>query len=113
MEKISNEAYGVALARKVAEVIKTYGGIYNVHRDYCGMGLAYHNDTFYYGECWEGFPPNDHAFRDEEAFVAWLSVQSDLSLSAHDHPDHFIRLNQRITKKRLEEAIARYEKEKK
>ena len=45
------------------------------------------------------------AFSDKAAFVAWLAAQTDRSLAGLELVDPWLHRNQRITRRRLEEAV--------
>lgn len=105
-----NEKFGWELATKIAELLKKIDGIYHVHRDYCGMGLHYDQGRFHYGETWDGYPGSDQQWEKEEAFVQWLSEQSNASLDRSEHENPFYRNNQTLTRERLEAALAHFQR---
>ena len=108
--------YGPALAEQVAASLLAGHTVVSYHRDYCGMGLAYKDGVFLYGEVWDGQLQswNTHenraasllTFQDRAAFVAWLSQQSDATLSRREMADSFYWNNQPITQQRLAAFVA-------
>ena len=80
------------------------------------MGLAKDAQCYVYDAVYDGFPPSvamasstapdRRVFRTREAFVDWLSDQTDASLSGADLPEHFFRQNQRLTLARLQQFCA-------
>ncbi|NJO03431.1 MAG: hypothetical protein HC880_18670 [Bacteroidia bacterium] len=98
----STEPYGLELAREIIYYLPKAGPMINTHRDYCGMGLWYENDRYFYGEVYDGgFGSTERIFESEEEFASWLAEQSDASLNGANHPDPFKRKNQRVTRRRL------------
>ena len=126
----SKNPYGTQLATHLAtklwaNQVKDYTidcfGIFETHRDYCGHGLAWlHargisrliiaevNDGYFSG-------PNLMTWSTDEqnAFIDWLAVQSDFSLSGCDQTsvlfyksDEFYQNNQRITESSIKEFLA-------
>jgi hypothetical protein len=95
--------FGMELAQLVANHLMFEGGIYYQHRDYCGMGLAFVDGSFHYGEVFDGFPSSDSGFTflEKDAFIGWLAEQTDQSLSRSADPNVFFRNNQTITRARL------------
>jgi hypothetical protein len=94
--------FGVALAEKVADALLR-GSFGFGHRDYCGTGLELHEGLYRYGELWDGWMITPFEwFADRSAFVAWLSQQSNASLSMINAKDPFFWGNQVITRERLE-----------
>lgn len=108
MGKLSNEPFGKQLAIQIAELLKQGFDIYHSHRDYCGMGLWFENGSYCYGDVWDAYPQTlKRHFTSEEEFVYWLGEQSDLSLCGLEESDSWLYNNQRITRKRLESALAK------
>jgi hypothetical protein len=110
---IDTTPYGRLLAERVADYLLEQKKIAYNHRDYCGMGLFYREGKFLYGQVcdgdlgdWRGGSASVAAFPDREAFITWLSQQSDDSLYGHEEQDCFFRGNQRITRARLEGELA-------
>ncbi len=124
--------YGDALAEAVADRLAVkpevgeVPGVVNNHRDYCGMGLDYAPvgtrdfdgltgalgepsavSQYRYGHVHDGnIDKAKIGFPERSAFVAWLARQSDRSLFGLDE-DEWSRGNQRLTRERLEEFVAR------
>lgn len=108
IESLSREEYGVDLARRVAGYLRNNRSISNEHRDYCGVGLFFHNTgNFTVSYVMDGFCDTTiRDFQNEDAFVEWLSVQSDYTMSGvNDNLDDFYLNNQRITREKLEGYI--------
>jgi hypothetical protein len=109
------QLYSQTLAEQVAAALLAGRTLAAYHRDYCGMGLEYRNGCFYYGEVWDGqlrdwnTLENREAFvltfPNQSAFVAWLSAQSDASLSRREMPLPFYWDNQTITQQRLQAFV--------
>lgn len=109
---------GETLAEDIAELLERGLTIGHAHRDYCGMGLSFHAGRYIYGEVHDGRiadiedrpgpaggpAPRRLEFDHRQAFVAWLTAQSDGSL--HPWPDN----NQPLTIDRLAQIAARYRK---
>lgn len=95
--------FGNALAEKVANALQRRSLGY-AHRDYCGMGLAYKDGRYCYGELWDGMMllPAE-AFTSKDAFISWLARQSNASFSRIQEKDPWVWGNQVITRTRLEE----------
>jgi hypothetical protein len=98
------EPYGRALAEKVADALDRGVKVAYDHRDYCGMGLVKLDAGYVYGVFNDGSPEAVATFSTREAFVEWLSAQSDASLSGRDE-DPFVWDNQRLTRARLAKAL--------
>ena len=117
MAGVRRQCYGPELAELVADRLVAGHQLAVPHRDYCGMGLEHRGGTFYYGEVWDGqlHGWNTHEnraatlvpFATRAVFVAWLSTQSDYSLSRRELPDSFYRDNQTISRQRLHELVGR------
>jgi len=111
LASLSQEPYGHDLAKKVAKHLKLRGSIAHNHRDYCGTGLFYLEGEYLYTVVDDGHPvpyygrERGWSFGDLHSFAAWLSQQSDYSLSMADNPAVFN--NQTITRSRLEKALER------
>src|SRR5687768_16663732 len=92
--------YGAALAERVADHLAAGKDIAYFHRDGCGKGLFYATGEFLYGSVHDGCLWDDHPdrFSSREAFVAWLSQQTDETL--------FNGGNQPITRARLEAELS-------
>lgn len=114
------EAYGIELAQAVADKLiedkKSMPGDYGAgltfhHKYYCGQGLFFGWSTltgFRLCHSEDGYPNTTVLKFDTcAAFVDWLSVQSDLSLSGVSSPlkDWGNVGNQRITRDRLEQFM--------
>ena len=103
-ENISTTPYGTALAAKVTEkLIKAsdvYYGLYHAHRDYCGLGLFYQNNSFTLAVVNDGYAPGEPIanFDSKSEFTKWLALENDQSMSLYGEKFN----NQTITKIRLE-----------
>jgi hypothetical protein len=105
------QPYGQVLAAQVAAVLLSGRVLASYHRDYCGMGLQYWQDTFMYGEVWDGQLQSWNTFEnrvssvltfhDQATFVAWLGAQSDATLDRREIAEPFYWNNQTITRQRL------------
>ena len=118
---LDDTAFGETLARRTVEVLKRgrwfgdLNAIVRAHRDYTGHGLFHDHASgaFFLARSQDGLPDADTLieFRSEEAFVAWLAEQSDLSLSGHTPCDianfNCDAGNQRITRAFLLAELAR------
>ena len=101
MPELQTTTYGMALAEKVADGLK-YNSIGYSHRDYCGMGLNYHDGTYNYGELWDGYMMKPSLqWSSTQSFVQWLAQQSDASCGRLEESDQFYWGNQTITRQRL------------
>ncbi|MFP2933936.1 hypothetical protein ACLESO_54190 [Pyxidicoccus sp. 3LG] len=107
--------YGRRLASQVADALGRCHGLCYDHIDYCGVGLFKQGKRFIYDHVYYGIPefetngsPQEGiaVFQDRDSFVAWLSRQSDESLSGRDQPNPWYFDNQRITRARLKDAVA-------
>ncbi|SKA80925.1 Predicted metal-dependent phosphohydrolase, HD superfamily [Prosthecobacter debontii] len=109
----SSQPYEFVFAERVARILERGHVLAYGHRDYCGMGLTYHEGRFYYGEVWDGqllLAENmAQCFESREAFSLWLGSQSDASLSRQDKPDSFYHDNQTLSRARLMDFVERYE----
>jgi hypothetical protein len=100
------DQYGKDLAEKVATALLR-GSIGYGHRDYCGMGLEYRDGLYCYGSLWDGYMGEEvKHWSSKEAFVNWLSQQSDASMARLEEKDPFFWGNQTISRGRLEEFVA-------
>lgn len=111
---------GVSLAMQVARKLENGAILAHAHRDYCGIGLRYVDGTYVCGEVFDGALPSPTevkawqesakvewmAFESRPAFVAWLSRQSDDSLSGQHLPQAFAHDNQRLTIERLKKFVS-------
>ncbi|HEY1051893.1 MAG TPA: hypothetical protein VGE39_19110 [Prosthecobacter sp.] len=103
--------FGADLAARVAAVLGDGHALCYGHRDYCGMGLAFVQGRFCYGEVWDGQVEdleklaqggeNARVFEDAGAFVDWLAQQTDESLSRSRDENDFYRHNQTLDRERL------------
>lgn len=103
--------YGADLAARVAAVLENGHALCYGHRDYCGMGLVFVDGHFCYGEVWDGQMEdfdklakggeNARLFSGKDAFVDWLSRQTDESLSRGRDTHDFYRHNQTLDRERL------------
>ena len=98
--------YGLSLASQVADALDRGVTVMHDHRDYCGMGLARVDAGYLYGTVNDGHLFDDMVFATREALVAWLSQQSDATLSGREGSSPFFWNNQRVTRARLLVAIA-------
>ncbi len=100
-----NNPFGRQLAEQVAAALE-HGALCYSHRDYCGMGLEKNaNGNYVYAAVWDGWLQPVHTFTTREAFVQWLAVQSDASLSRVNEADTWVWNNQVINQQRLEEFV--------
>lgn len=112
---------GDALANAVASRLESGHILADSHPEYCGVGLACQGGIFVYAEVNDGqiateaeYQRNSargdrmefHSFASRAYFVAWLSVQSDGSLSGRHLADASLHGNQRLTLKRLQDFAA-------
>jgi hypothetical protein len=96
---------GPELAAKVADALH-HGSIGHNHRDYCGMGLEYRDGLYCYGALWDGgMDKPAQSFADKQAFINWLSKQSNASLANIDTDQPHYWGNQVITRDRLEQFL--------
>jgi hypothetical protein len=99
------DKYGMVLAERVADVLLSNSLGYG-HRDYCGMGLEYREGTYYYGELWDGYMGEPLLkWSSKQAFVSWLTIQSDASLARLEAKESFYWGNQTITRDRLKTLV--------
>lgn len=95
--------YGETLAEAVAAKLQAGEVLGHAHRDYCGMGLAYQDGRWRYGELWDGVMQETvQQWTDRDAFVAWLASRSDASLANLDRKDAFYWGNQTLDHDRLQ-----------
>jgi hypothetical protein len=97
--------FGAMLAGQLADALDRGVAVTYVHRDYCGMGLVRRPDGYAYGPVYDGDLLDSTVFPTRAAFIAWLAVQSDATLSGRDGPAPFDWDNQRITRARLLDAL--------
>ena len=108
-ESIDTTPYGAELAGRIADYLVDRKEIVHSHPYYCGMGLFFRDHEFVYADVWDaglGFEGTHAVFPTRDAFVGWLSRQSDDSLHGHDAKEAWLRGNQRITRARLEFVLA-------
>lgn len=103
--------FGAALANEVADALDRGATVMNVHRDYCGMGLARRSGGYAYGPVSDGELIESMVFATRAEFVAWLADQSDATLSGRDGPSPFDWDNQRLTRSRLLTALGAAKRE--
>lgn len=111
---------GVDLAQAVARALEAGRILADSHRDYCGVGLQYHDGRFIYAEVYDGDLMSERqaqkaqasgaavqfrAFATRAEFVAWLAAQSDVSLSGQELSDPWLHNNQRLTIARLTDFV--------
>jgi len=114
---LSKEPYGVELAKKVVEKIRTFPMMCSSHKEYCGIGLLYYNGTYYIGRVYDGWvdirEPVLYKTKSEKALIKLLAKQSDATMSGTIpgsvlyETNDFFQNNQRITKALLEEFVKR------
>ncbi len=97
--------YGTVLANQVSHYLEIGGTIGNVHRDYCGMGFICEASVYYYCIIGDGYFTEHISFPNKEAFIKWLSEQSDytmrLAWMSEDNILPFYLDNQCITQEKL------------
>ncbi len=99
------EPFGTELATKVADALH-HGSIGHNHRDYCGMGLEYRDGLYCYGSLWDGgMDKPTQSFADKQAFINWLSKQSNASLANLNAEQSIYWGNQVITRDRLQQFL--------
>jgi hypothetical protein len=118
----SSAIVGLALAQAVTNQLEQGRVLAFNHRDYCGMGLQYIDGVFMYAEVQDGYLPTLNnlqgdrqsgsianmqylLFHTRAEFIDWLASQSDHTLSGREIADEFMRHNQRLTIRRLQEFI--------
>ena len=71
------------------------------------MGLGHRTGRFIYGEVydWGLDVTGAIVFPDRVAFIVWLAIQGDESLSGRERDDGWYPNNQRITRARLEKVL--------
>ncbi len=98
---LNSDVYGNELANNVAEKLtkSKQDGIYFSHRDYCGLGIFYHEEKFILSTVYDGYGMDTILAESDSKleFISWLSHESDQSMSLYG--DKFN--NQTITKLRL------------
>jgi len=115
LKGLSTEKIGNELAERVATQLDCGHVICNMHRDYCGHGLAKLNDKYGIFEVHDGFLLDGYqvvSFLNRNDFIAYLSRQSDYSLSGADSSEKelfttrsFAINNQRLSRSRLIDFI--------
>ncbi|MBU0955076.1 MAG: hypothetical protein KKI09_06585 [Spirochaetes bacterium] len=113
---LSKELYGEKLAAQVTKKLKSSYQVCYSHKEYCGIGLAYNNGTYYISRVYDGMPdtrtPTIYQTSSEQEFVRFLSEQSDYSMSGTMsgsilfEAKEFFKNNQRITREMLEKFVA-------
>ena len=117
---LSSQPIGGALASELADLLVRGLRIAEGHRDYGGTGFCYQDGAFLYSNVYDGelLPLGEplyqsagaaterRSFADKAAFVEWLSVQTDRSLAGFELSDAWLHRNQRVTRQRLEKAVA-------
>jgi len=112
----SDQPYGKDLSEQVYELLKQGTSISFTHYGYCGVGFVFDKKIIHYTHfdewlTWKSgkqyAPGREYlgiikSFNTKQAFVEWLSQQSDLSLSGIETGDDWYIDNQRISKVRLE-----------
>ncbi len=108
------------MASELADLLVRGLRIAEGHRDYGGTGFCYQDGAFLYSHVYDGeLLPLDEllyqragaaaerrSFADKAAFVEWLSAQTDHSLAGLELSDAWLHRNQRVTRQRLEKAVA-------
>ncbi len=72
--------FGIDLANKVTNHLENSGVFGNGHRDYCGMGLIFADNAYYYCTVYDGYFEEHQQFLTRNSFVEWLSKQSDYTM---------------------------------
>ena len=98
---LKSDSYGEKLAEKISEkLIKPDNrGLYFSHRDYCGIGIFFHNGNFVLSTVYDGYGIDEviAEFDSQSEFINWLSKENDQSMSLYGKKFN----NQTITKLRL------------
>ncbi|TAE69484.1 MAG: hypothetical protein EAZ85_13080 [Bacteroidetes bacterium] len=106
------QKYGKTIAQNVAIYLEKGGTIAYAHRDYCGTGFIFEENTYYYCTISDGYAFYEkEAFATQKEFIEWLSKQSDRTMSMVDdeNASDFDVDNQCITKERLLDLSAKIE----
>jgi hypothetical protein len=96
--------YGDSLAENVAVYLQNGKCLTYEHKEYCGTGLIFEDNVYYYCEVYDGSTFREIlAFDTKKKFVTWLAKQTDYSMSRIDEEgiSEFSVNNQCITKERL------------
>ncbi|WP_428312334.1 hypothetical protein [Hydrocarboniphaga sp.] len=109
---------GIELAQEVAAILE--GGLIITfwHKEYCGVGLRFHEGIYIYDESMDstigtdqelvswGWKPSvqRRTFSTRQLFVSWLARQSNESLSGAEL-ENWLKNNQRLTVERLKKAV--------
>ncbi len=112
INSLSREKIGVELAKKVADKLKQGKQLYYSHRDYCGHGLMYKDDSYHIFRIIDADIEDAltlEKFNLPEEFINFLARQSDYSFAGADsneilfYTNNLFELNnQRLRKTRLE-----------
>ena len=99
---LNSENYGEDLSLQVAEKLtkaSARNGLYFAHRDYCGLGIFYQENTYVLGTVYDGYGITDPiiTFNSKEAFVTWLASENDKNMALYGEKFN----NQTITKSRI------------
>jgi hypothetical protein len=107
---LSRDLYGRDVAERVWQRLVALGGLYRKHRDYCGIGLVYDPTTGVAAIVlvYDADPVRKLLeFGDKEAFVDFLTQQSDFTLAGTDDGPLELRADapQYVNNQRLDRAF--------
>ena len=113
IEALSHEEIGKDLAKRVASKLKNGDTLFYSHRDYCGHGLMYKDNSYHIFRIIDADIEDAltlEKFNSSEEFINFLARQSDYSLAGADCKEHvfftesaFELNNQRLTANRLQD----------
>jgi len=117
INSLSCEKIGTELATKVANKLKQDNHLYYSHRDYCGHGLMYKDDSYHIFRIIDADIEDAltlEKFNSAGDFIRFFAKQSDYSMAGADnrvsvfYTDSFFELNnQRLSCKRLIDFCAK------
>ena len=114
-----DQPYGIDLAEKIYNYLQEGNSISFNHYGYCGVGFVSEGNIIHYthfdewltwttGRRYESggaYLGIIDSFKSKKAFIDWLAMQSDTSLSGIETGDDWYIDNQRVTKARLERCL--------
>jgi len=116
IEKLSKNTFGNKLSKKVAKKLRSILGQYDFfysHKDYCGHGIWFNENSFELCIVSDGYPDKRiMKWDNENDFIMFLSKQSDYTCSGADINEKLFYTsapwelnNQRLTEERLKDFV--------
>lgn len=100
-QNLDQRPYGRETAMRVVEKLLLGIGLFHAHRDYCGMGIFFFENSYTLGVVYDGYDAPFNSVvtsSNKDDFASWLSRENDQSMSLYGEKFN----NQTITLVRLE-----------